>query len=81
MFLLFACTYVTCQKFQYSLVVCIRTFSCRLYTGYHKIAVLALAPPTLETSGIFNDGILRYLHIYGFATEIATYGALQMCFD
>ena len=31
-----------------------------------RLPFLALAPPTLETSRIFN----RYPHIYGFAVEI-----------
>ena len=33
--------------------------------------LLVLAPPTVETSGIFHDSRVRYPHIYGFGTENA----------
>ena len=50
-----------CEQFCFLYGLCAR---------YRKTTVVAPAPPTLETSGIFHDGGLRYPHIYGFATKI-----------
>jgi len=35
-----------------------------------EICRFALAPPSLETSGMFYDSRVRYRHIYGLATEM-----------
>ena len=49
---------------------------CALDTG--SSAVLAVAPPSLETSGIFLNSGVRYTHFYVFATEIAQIRCIQL---
>ena len=41
-----------------------KTSPYRLYAEYRQFRRLALAPPNLETSGIYLDSKVRYPHIY-----------------
>jgi len=56
-------------------LVCSKTFPVGSAWDTGKTAVLAPAPATLETSGVFSDSWVHYPHIYGFVTEI-----VEMCY-